>query len=235
MAKSIYSVIIPAYNEEDYLPGTLASLSRAMGKLEYQGELIVVNNNSSDRTAEIAEKFGGRVVFESINQISRARNAGARIAKNSYFIFLDADTQISAKLLGQAIVNMKQGNCCGGGAILSFDKKPTALKRKVTCIINFLARKLNLAPGCFMYCPQKAFIEIGGFNEKIYASEEIWFALKLKKWGKATGKKFSIITDDTVISSSRKFENPVKLLITMFLCFLFPLAIYFKSLCRIMV
>ncbi|MCK4423440.1 MAG: glycosyltransferase, partial [Candidatus Omnitrophica bacterium] len=68
-----YSVIIPAYNEEKYLPGTLAGLKESMDALPgLCGEIIVVNNNSTDRTAVIAEKSGARVIFEEHRQIARA-------------------------------------------------------------------------------------------------------------------------------------------------------------------
>jgi len=82
-----YSIIIPAYNEEDWLSRTLSALDEAMGTLSLRGEVIVVDNNSSDRTPQIARQHNARVVFEPVNQISRARNTGARAAKGRYFIF----------------------------------------------------------------------------------------------------------------------------------------------------
>ena len=74
------SIVVPAFNEERLLPGSLASIqaaSVAFGDAGWQTELIVCDNNSTDRTAEIAAAAGARVVFEPINQIGRARNAGA--------------------------------------------------------------------------------------------------------------------------------------------------------------
>lgn len=71
------SIIIPAYNEAENLPATLEALGRALIGLTDQVEIIVVDNNSSDSTAEVAKKLGVRVVFEPVNQIARARNAGA--------------------------------------------------------------------------------------------------------------------------------------------------------------
>ena len=75
-----YSIVVPAYNEEKLLPATLRTLRQAMNgaSSERQGEIIVVDNNSTDTTADIARQAGVRVVFEPINRISRARNAGAR-------------------------------------------------------------------------------------------------------------------------------------------------------------
>ena len=59
-----YSVIIPAYNEESLLPATLANLRLAMETLPYQGEIIVVDNNSTDNTRNIARNNGTLIVFE---------------------------------------------------------------------------------------------------------------------------------------------------------------------------
>ena len=88
----LYSVIIPAYNEETFLPATLTSLHLAMDSIPHNGEIIVVDNNSTDNTRQVAEKYGAKVVFEPFRQIAKARNSGAKAAKSIFFIFLDADT-----------------------------------------------------------------------------------------------------------------------------------------------
>ena len=66
---------------------------------DFKGEVLVVDNNSSDQTASVAKSQKVKVVFEPINQISRARNTGARSARGRFLVFLDADTQISFELL----------------------------------------------------------------------------------------------------------------------------------------
>ncbi len=73
-----YSVIIPAFNEQKWLPETLDALQNAMRGIVMPGEIIVADNNSGDKTPEIAIQYGANVVFEPVNQISRARNTGAR-------------------------------------------------------------------------------------------------------------------------------------------------------------
>lgn len=98
-----YSVIVPAYNEEAELGRTLPALCAAMEQSGRAGELIVVDNNSSDRTAAAAAALGARVVFEPVNQISRARNAGARASAGRFLIFADADTVVSPGLLAAAL------------------------------------------------------------------------------------------------------------------------------------
>jgi len=176
----IYSVIIPAYNEEDFLPETLSSLVVSMDKTEYVGEIIVVDNNSTDNTSLIAKEYGANVIFEPVNQFSRAKNVGARAAKGSFLIFMDADSSISGNLLRQVLLNLNKGLCCGGGALVSFD-----INRPFACLIqnffNILAKKQQIAPGSFIFCRREAFDEIGGFNEKLYATEDIQFSKKLKE------------------------------------------------------
>lgn len=77
------SIIVPAFNEEQFLGKTLAQIKAATSALANTGwgtELIVCDNNSTERTAEIAQAAGANVVFEPVNQISRARNSGAAAA-----------------------------------------------------------------------------------------------------------------------------------------------------------
>ena len=74
------SVIIPAYNEEKFIEATLENVEEAVNeygqKYPYPVEVLVVNNNSTDRTEEVARARGARVVFEEKNQIAASRNAG---------------------------------------------------------------------------------------------------------------------------------------------------------------
>jgi GT2 family glycosyltransferase len=70
-AKPRYSVIVPAYNEAEWLPACLAGLHRAMDAVDLPGELLVVDNNSTDATADIARRADARVVFEPVNTVAR--------------------------------------------------------------------------------------------------------------------------------------------------------------------
>jgi len=106
------SVIVPAFNEERLLPAALAAIRRAAGAFEARGwtsELIVCDNNSTDRTADIARSHGATVVFEPLNQISRARNAGAARASGDWLVFVDADSQPSRELFDDAAAEIEEG------------------------------------------------------------------------------------------------------------------------------
>src|ERR1017187_10831821 len=88
----LISVVVPAFNEESYLPTTLSSLRDAISVCWCGAELIVVDNGSADRTREVALSFGATVVHEAVHNISRVRNAGASAARGDVFAFVDADT-----------------------------------------------------------------------------------------------------------------------------------------------
>ncbi len=228
-----YSVIVPAYNEERWLPATLRALQRAMHEIPLQGELIVVDNNSTDTTAELAREHGARVVFEGYNQISRARNAGAIVAEGQYLVFVDADTYISPPLLAMALQNLESGTCCGGGSTVAFDIPMNAGGRVALAAWNRISAGLKLAAGCFVYCRRDAFDEVGGFSEAVYASEEIWLSRQLKRWGRKHEKSYCIIIAYPVRSSGRKLEwfsmwQQVGLFLLMLL---FPFFVRFKRLC----
>lgn len=75
-----YSIIIPAYNEAKHNAQCLHWVAESMSEVNMLGEVIVVDNNSTDDTAIIALNLGATVVFEPINQIARARNKGADCA-----------------------------------------------------------------------------------------------------------------------------------------------------------
>ena len=228
-----YSVVIPAYNEAQFLPHTLERLFESMRAMETAGEVVVVDNNSSDDTARIARDFGATVVFEKINQISRARNTGARSAASPYLIFLDADTLVSATLLEKALSNLRRKNCCGGGAVVAADRPLRPFYRNVLKFWNRLSVRLHLAAGSFIYCRKDGFEAIGGFSEEVYFSEEIWFSIYYRRWGKRQGKEFVIIDDAPVVTSMRKLDwstkSPAASMILPVL--LFPLAARRRSLC----
>ena len=230
-----YSIIIPAYNEENYLPATLESVDKAMNSVDFAGELIVVDNNSTDKTAKIAKSHGASVVFEPHNQISKARNTGAKSAQGKYLIFLDADTLMPEHLLERSLDNMMNKNYCGGGVTVNFDVSQDKFITAFMHFWNYVSVKRSLAAGSYIYVLKECCDAVDGFNEKLYASEEIWFSKKCKKWGKANHKVFKVIDDIKIITSGRKTKmfSTFHLYSAMIFFMLFPFAIRFKSLCFI--
>src|SRR3989442_11629464 len=117
------SVVVPAFNEERLLPGSLSSVLAAMegfARLGWKSELIVCDNNSTDRTAEIATGLGAQVVFEPVNQIGRGRNSGAACAGRGWIFFVDADSYPSVELFFQAAGSIPAGRRLAGGSTVRY-------------------------------------------------------------------------------------------------------------------
>jgi len=227
-----YTIIVPAFNEERQLARTLPAMRSAMSGVEARGELIVVDNNSTDETARVAADHGAKVVFEPINMISRARNAGARAASGSVLIFIDADTTPSAGLLIAALEAVAQPGCVGGGAVVRLDPPPSWLTRRLASCWNLVSRMMGYPAGCFFYCRGDAFESVGGFSEALYASEEIWLARRLRKCGASRPTRMGLrVLTEPIVTSSRKMDNGPRMYGMLLLMFVFPFAVRFKALC----
>jgi glycosyltransferase involved in cell wall biosynthesis len=200
-----YSIVIPAYNEAVLLPATLEALGRAMAVLPLAGEVVVCDNASTDATPALAQAAGATLVTEGMRQISRARNTGARAARGRFLVFVDADTLVPAPLLRAALEALVGGRACGGGAAVSMEPAPPGVAGFLLRSWNALSRRTRLAAGSFLFARRDAFLEVGGFSEKVYASEEIWLSRDLARWGSTRGLRF-LILDPPVVTSARKAE-----------------------------
>lgn len=227
-----YSIIVPAYNEAGQLARTLPAIHAAMGGVQANGELIVVDNNSSDATARVAEQHGAAVVFEPVNMIAKARNAGAKAANGGHLVFIDADTTPTPELLRAALEALAQPDCVGGGAVVELDPPMGWLTTRLAGCWNLLSRVLGYPAGCFVFCHAEAFHEVGGFSEAVYASEEIWLARRLKKWGRARRPRMRMrVLPEPIVTSSRKMDNGLKMYGMLLLMLVFPFAVRFRGLC----
>lgn len=192
------SFIIPAYNEEAELGPSLTSIIQAARPLGQPFEVIVVNDASTDRTAEIAREAGARVIDVHLRQISAVRNAGAHAAKGDVFIFVDADTRLPGPTL-QAAIHALNAGAAGGGAWVQFGGPVPWLFRWTTPLFNFFyMRVCRWAAGCFIFARREAFEAVGGFDETVYATEEIGLSRALKRRGPF------ILVKESVITSGRK-------------------------------
>jgi glycosyltransferase involved in cell wall biosynthesis len=200
------SVIVPAFNEERVLEASLRSVRGAMAALDragWQSELIVCDNNSTDRTAEIARATGADVVFEPINQISRARNTGAARATGDWLVFVDADSQPSAKLFADVARVIQEGRAIAGGSTVQLDTREFA-PALVVGWWNLVSRALKWAAGSFIFCEAAAFREVGGFSLELYASEEIDLFRRLKRLSRRKGRTIAILHAHPLLTSARK-------------------------------
>jgi len=195
------SVIVPAFNEERLLAGSLAAIREAMNAFD-DAELIVCDNNSTDRTAEIARAAGARVVFEPVNQIARARNAGAAQAGGDWLMFVDADSYPTKNLFCETRDAIASG-CLAGGATIAFESADPVIRFWLAAW-NSLSRRLHWAAGSFIFCEAAAFREVGGFSQDVYAGEEIYLFKRLKRIARRQGREIVILHEHPLRTSDRK-------------------------------
>lgn len=200
------SVIIPAFNEEKLLASTLRHVHAACAAFHAQGwatELIVCDNNSTDRTADLARAGGATVVFEPVNQIARARNHGAVAAAGDWLVFVDADSSPSPELFADVAERIRGGGCLAGGATVRLDN-PGRLARWTCGLWNWISRSRNLMAGSFIFCEAAAFREVGGFDENLFASEELALSRQLKTLARRRGREVVILHRHPLLTSDRK-------------------------------
>lgn len=198
-ADRMISFVIPAYNEESLIGRTLEALNKTANEMGEPYEIVVANDASTDRTAAIAESHGARVVSVNRRQISATRNEGARESIGDKLIFVDADTVVCNEVVRAAIDAMNNG-AAGGGSAVRFDGRLPRYAELTFPILVRVFRATGLACGCFIFCTRQAFDAVGGFDEKLFASEEIAMSRALKRQGPF------VVLRESVISSGRKLR-----------------------------
>lgn len=198
--KPLFSIIIPAHNEERYLESTLKSIKNQSLK-EY--ETILVTNGCTDKTEEIAKKnIDPKTRHLSLPKpnVSVARNAGALNAQGDILVFLDADTQLASDSLEK--IKEKFTDRYAVATTLS---KPDSSKLSHQLAISFKNAYLylNLYHGCSgaFICRKKDFHAVGGYNPEIIVKEHRKLALKLQETGKFT------CINTTVTTSMRRYQQ----------------------------
>ena len=207
------SIIVPAFNEEAYLPSTLASVRAATEHLRARGddvqariEVIVVDNNSTDETAAVARNEGARVVHEPVQGIARARNTGARHAVGEVLVFIDADVAVPPTLLHVIHETMRDPACIGGG--VDVDYRPRRLAARLYLRAwRVLGRLTGMVQGATQFCRQRAFERVGGYDEKAWIGEDVDFYRNLRRLAREDRRVVRFIRQPRVQPSCRRFDQ----------------------------
>ena len=197
------SIIIPAHNEALYLPKTLQQINVARSAIDQESEVIVVDDASTDQTAEVALEAGAKVVSINRRNIAAVRNAGASQAQYDRFVFLDADTFLPTETLAETISAFEKG-WIGGGARVELEDEPRIffLKKLLAWSLRFFWQSVGgWAAGCYVFCTRSGFEASGGFPEDYFAAEEYFISRSLKRLG-----KFRILSTP-VVTSARKLRD----------------------------
>ncbi len=200
MKPSLLSFVVPAHNEEALLASTLHAIHEAARACAVDYEIVVADDASTDRTALIAAESAARVISVHHRQIAATRNSGARASKGDMLVFVDADTLIDAAVLQGAIDAVVDG-AVGGGATVCFDGRVPFYARALLPMLTAGMRVMRLAAGCFVFCTRAAFDAAGGFDETLFAAEELAFSTALKRVGRF------VILRAAVSTSGRKLRT----------------------------
>ncbi|MCA9435684.1 MAG: glycosyltransferase [Candidatus Omnitrophica bacterium] len=195
------SIVIPAYNEEAHIGATLETLFQSLDQSEIPTwEVIVSNDASDDRTVEIAETFPVRIVESGKRNIGGTRNVGAKHATGDYVLFVDADTLVPVETLTSLWKEMEK-ETVGGGARIEWSE-PVSWKGKAPLMFwNTISPLFRAPAGSFLFARREIFEAIGGFNESLFAGEELDLAYRLKKHGPLR------ILKDPIKTSPRKLQQ----------------------------
>ena len=146
-----FSILIPARNEEGFLPRCLDSIKVAATPFPGQVEIIVALNRCTDRTEEIALKQGAKVVREDSRNLARIRNAAAKAATGEIIITIDADSRMTANMLVEIDRLLRTGKYVGGGVTIRPERWSLGILVTVLLLAVLLLWR-RVSGGCFGVC-----------------------------------------------------------------------------------
>ena len=197
----ILSIIIPTYNEEEYLPVLLDSI-KSQSFDDY--EIIVADANSTDKTREIAESYGCIVVDGGLPAVGR--NNGAKIAKGDYLLFLDSDLELSEDYLRNALYEFRMERL--GIAITQMTPMSNKIEDKIfhDFANYFMISVEKIKPhgaGCYGIIARKELHDrCNGFDEDLTFGEDTDYIERLAKI-----EPFKVLRNAKIGVSTRRLEE----------------------------
>ncbi len=197
----ILSIIIPTYNEEEYLPVLLESIKKQSFD-DY--EIIVADANSTDKTREIAESYGCIVVDGGLP--AKGRNNGAKIAKGEYLLFLDSDLMLTDEYLRNVIYEFQMERL--GIAITQMLPMSNKVEDKLfhDFANYFMISVEKIKPhgaGCYGIIARKELHDAcGGFDEDLNFGEDTDYIERLAK-----KERFKVLRNAKIGVSTRRLEE----------------------------
>lgn len=203
MATRKISVVVPTYNEEKYVVRTLEQVRRVLPA----SELIVADDKSTDATPFLASQYADAVVTSGLHRIGANRNVGARnTSENSeMLLFVDADTVLSEEFVRKAVEKFQDPEVVGVGCLVMPETRNPVEELFFFILNSFVLfakalGKTYLAGNCVAY-RRNTFFEIGGFDEKTAAGEDMDLSRRISKVGRV------VLLPVIVRTSRRRLEK----------------------------
>ena len=212
MKYPLFSVIIPAHNEEKYIGKCLEAANAAAASFPKGAVQVIVSaNRCTDNTASVSRSLGAEVCENSENTISGVRNAAARLAKGKILVTIDADSIMTKNSLKEIYSMLASGKYIGGGTRARFDRMSVGIFFSAAYValqlIPIMKKHKAALMGGMFWCLRSDFEKLGGFDESLVSLEDMDFAIRLKQLGDSCGKKYGVLKSSYIITSSRKFDT----------------------------
>jgi glycosyltransferase involved in cell wall biosynthesis len=202
------SLVIPAFNEERYLPLLLDSVNAARERYEAGSdkvEIIVADNASTDGTASLARARGCCVVQVEKRAIAAARNGGARATTGQILAFVDADSQIHADTFNVIERTLASDHVVVGATTARYSRTSPGIAF-TTLVATTFFQLTGLDTGV-VFCRRADWQAVGGYNEDRLWFEDAQFLMALKRFGHTRGQRFARTKGVPAITSARKYDR----------------------------
>jgi cellulose synthase/poly-beta-1,6-N-acetylglucosamine synthase-like glycosyltransferase len=147
------------------------------------------------------------VVPETVHNIGRVRNAGARAARGDVLVFIDADTVMPSLLLRAISDAMQEGKCLGGAVAVEYTPFRRGWMKWYLSGWAFWGRVFDMKQGAAQFCRRAVFEELGGYDETIYMGEDIHFYWRLARHARRRGRTVAFLESPKVVTSARRFDR----------------------------
>lgn len=199
------TVVVPAHNESALLPGCLDSVARAAARAPVHAEVVVVANRCTDDTAAVAVATGARVVEDDRRNLSAVRNAGIAAARGTVVVTVDADCRVHPDTLRLAAGFLAGGGHVGGAVRVRPERRSAGILASYA-VVDLLTAVTGLGGGVF-WAGRRDLEAIGGFDESLLVAEDLDLARRLRRHGRRSGRRFTVLRSCPVVASCRKFDH----------------------------
>ncbi len=212
------SVVVPAFNEAQYLPRLLAGVQEAQRRYRRGAaavEIIVADNGSTDETVAVAERHGCTIVFVEPRVIGAVRNGGARAARGELLAFVDADTQVHPETFNAMEDYFASGKRIVGVSGARPERHSLAIDLSwwllgaCTVLLGYgIPRtRWDCAATGVVCCRKADWAAIGGYTENWLFAEDVRLLVALKRLGRRRGQSTGWLKGVPAVFSTRKFDE----------------------------